>query len=321
MKEKNEIDKDICLVCWSMADVRSDSSRDALRVSCRRCCGDGGFVISKRIKLLESIPSDKRDLLSHWIRKQCKKGKEVIILSDVLEDVLPKLTYPKPKEQANYLIQWLGEECDPPDRMITESLLCLTSIIGSRGQEGVRYVVDHLQDRGIVRYELDKNNVENAIKVGLTFDGWEKYEELKTKGGIINRAFLAMKYNDKKRENFYRTDLRKAIEQTGFELYILDDVLSAGLIDNQLRVEIRNSRFLLAELTDGNQGAYWEAGYAEGLGKPVIYLCKKDHKTHFDTDHCTTIFWEDHNLKEALRKLKATIRATLPAEAKMLDDG
>jgi nucleoside 2-deoxyribosyltransferase len=97
------------------------------------------------------------------------------------------------------------------------------------------------------------------------------------------------------------------------------------LIDDRLRVEIRQSRFLLADLTHHNKGAYWEAGFAEGLGKPVIYLCRKDvfedksQGTHFDTNHHLTVVWDLENLGEAAEKLKATIRATLPGEAQISD--
>ncbi len=58
---------------------------------------------------------------------------------------------------------------------------------------------------------------------------------------------------------------------------------------------------MIAELSHDNSGAYWEAGYAEGLGKPVIYICEQkkfDEKgTHFDTNHCTTVFWDRDNDK------------------------
>jgi hypothetical protein len=66
-----------------------------------------------------------------------------------------------------------------------------------------------------------------------------------------------------------------------------------------------------------------EAGFAEGLGKPVIYTCKKEafekEGTHFDTNHHLTVVWEPGKLPVALEALKATIRATLPIEAKMMD--
>jgi nucleoside 2-deoxyribosyltransferase len=94
------------------------------------------------------------------------------------------------------------------------------------------------------------------------------------------------------------------------------------LIDDQIRVRIRASRFVIAELTHENRGVYWEAGFAEGLGRPVIYTCKKsaELKTHFDTNHHLTVRWEYDRLAEAASSLKATIRATLPTEAKQSDE-
>ena len=97
----------------------------------------------------------------------------------------------------------------------------------------------------------------------------------------------------------------------------------AGLIDDRLRVEIRTSRFLIADLTHENAGAYWEAGFAEGLGKPVIYTCEKSKfdtaKTHFDTNHHLTVFWSTDEFPSFEEKLKATIRATVPDEAILQD--
>jgi nucleoside 2-deoxyribosyltransferase len=89
-------------------------------------------------------------------------------------------------------------------------------------------------------------------------------------------------------------------------------------------VEIRTSRFLISDLTHENAGAYWEAGFAEGLGKPVIYTCEKSefemHKTHFDTNHHLTVIWEMDDPEAVVEKLKATIRATLLGGAKLIDN-
>jgi hypothetical protein len=95
------------------------------------------------------------------------------------------------------------------------------------------------------------------------------------------------------------------------------------LIDDQMRVALRTARFVIADLTHGSHGAYWEAGFAEGLGRPVIYTCRKDEwksgASHFDTNHLNTIEWDPENLQGAATRLTAMIRATLPAEAKMTD--
>ena len=133
-----------------------------------------------------------------------------------------------------------------------------------------------------------------------------------------------MQYGEEELDDLVVNCFRPAVKDTGFDLYRLDDVPKAGLIDDRLRVEIRTSRFLIADLTHENRGAYWEAGYAEGLGKPAIYTCEKskfeDMKPHFDTNHHTTVLWDKNDLGKTAQDLKSTIRATLPDEAKLNDD-
>ena len=93
------------------------------------------------------------------------------------------------------------------------------------------------------------------------------------------------------------------------------DVTQSGIIDNLMRNKIRDSAFVIVDLTHDNFGAYWEAGYAEGLGKPVIYICQKtkfdDAKTHFDTNHCTTVLWSMEEDSSFRRQLIATLRRSL----------
>jgi nucleoside 2-deoxyribosyltransferase len=136
---------------------------------------------------------------------------------------------------------------------------------------------------------------------------------------------MAMKYGDAQLDAVFSTCFKPAVEQTGFTLMRLDEEPRAGLIDDHLRLDIRRSRFLVADLSHANLGAYWEAGYAEGLGRPVIYTCRKDvfddpkAKPHFDTNHHLTVVWDPSDLTAAAMGLKTTIRVTLPSEAK-LDD-
>lgn len=137
-------------------------------------------------------------------------------------------------------------------------------------------------------------------------------------------AFMAMPFRDEEVTAMVDDVFKPAVEETGFQLKRLDDEAPAGNIDNRMRVEIRLCKFLIADLTNENRGAYWEAGYAEGLGKPVIYTCSEayfdEHGTHFDANHQHTIVWDPENPGKAAEDLKSTIRATLPFEAKMQDD-
>jgi hypothetical protein len=42
-----------------------------------------------------------------------------------------------------------------------------------------------------------------------------------------------------------------------------------------MRAAILASRFVISDLTHDSPGAYWEAGFGEGLGLPVIYTCER----------------------------------------------
>src|SRR5882672_1006542 len=136
-------------------------------------------------------------------------------------------------------------------------------------------------------------------------------------------AFMAMQYNDPILERLVDDHFRPAVAQAGFELRLLKDKPAAGIIDNRMRVEIRRSRIAVCDLTHGNKGAYWEAGFAEGLGLPVIYTCEesalKDAKLHFDTRNCQVVPWTVDQPQRAAEMLRDTIRNTLPTEAS-LDD-
>lgn len=51
---------------------------------------------------------------------------------------------------------------------------------------------------------------------------------------------------------------------------------------------------MIADVTEQKQGVYFEAGYALGLGIPVIWSCRKDDlkNVHFDTRQYNHILWE-----------------------------
>jgi hypothetical protein len=134
---------------------------------------------------------------------------------------------------------------------------------------------------------------------------------------------MAMKFGDPTLDVVVKDCFKPAVARAGFVLRLLTDQPKAGLIDNHLRAALLASRFTIADLSHGNHGAYWEAGFAEGLDRPVFYTCKasvwEEQKSHFDTNHMHTVLWDDKNLKKAEDELADTIRATLRDEAEQND--
>lgn len=104
-------------------------------------------------------------------------------------------------------------------------------------------------------------------------------------------------------------------ERLRIDLVDLRDVEQAGVIDDIMRVKIRDAKFVISDPTHDNHGAYCEGGYVESLGKPVVYICNKEKfesvGTHFDVNHCTTIAWSTEDTDGFCSRLIATLRRSL----------
>ena len=92
----------------------------------------------------------------------------------------------------------------------------------------------------------------------------------------------------------------------------MDEIEHNNQIVPEMLHEIRQSKFVVAEFTKHNNGAYYEAGYAAGLGKEVIHICKKDSfdkGIHFDVKQVNTIIWETEVelTKRLLKRIEAII--------------
>ncbi len=152
--------------------------------------------------------------------------------------------------------------------------------------------------------------------IDLSLEGWEQYEAEKRGRFAGNYGFFAMQFDEPDLKAFVKEVLKPAVkDEIGYDLVDMNDVGKAGIIDNIMRVQIRDAKFVIVDLTHDNHGAYWEAGFAEGLDKPVIYICEKGkfekQKTHFDTNHCTTVLWSRDDDEGFRGKFVATLRRSL----------
>ena len=155
--------------------------------------------------------------------------------------------------------------------------------------------------------------IKNAY-FSILSDGYKRIDELQKNATENSKTvFIAMSFAKEMK------DVREAIIQAisdvkaGYQHRIMDEFEHNHQIVPEMLHEIRQSKFVIAELTDGNRGAYFEAGYALGQGKEVIQLCRKDSfgvDGHFDVKQVNTILWEEpSDLTEKLvKRIKATIK-------------
>lgn len=314
-----------CPICGTANQRAAKLAGTDWRIACANC-GEHVFVQAVLQVVSERTPLD-RARLAHALRLVEASRRIDLRAANGLIDTT---TLPPAEEQLDNLLLHLAATLRPGE---ARTLLArdLKATLGSTTDDEARWVLEEARGAGWVTSaaatvpSMEGWTLEDAT---LSLKGWQRHAELLRSGAKSRHAFMAMKFGDAELDALYREHLEPAVALTGFDLRrTSDDHKTAGNIVNRMRVELRTSRFVVCDLTHGNRGAYWEAGFAEGLGRPVFYLCRRDvldsadraTRPHFDTAQQLIIGWDPADPAPAMRELKDAIRATRPAEA-LLDD-
>lgn len=315
-----------CPVCaYSGADVHAIYGDPTITVECPNC---STYRLTRTADSRLSEPGfgpRERSRISYLIRH---RGGAKEIDSSELEELRKDISLPAFSERVDNLIVHLAATYTPGESAELEARK-LKAVIGCEGDVQAQWVLKQL-----LRLELLEGDEQpvggywRLSNASLTLQGWQRHDQLMKDGAGSRHAFIAMKFGISELDAFFKDHLIEGVKRTGFDLRRVDGPhQTAGLIDNRMRVEIRTSRFLVCDLSHGNAGAYWEAGFAEGLGRPVFYICDqrvfKDqtspHRPHFDTNHQNIVVYDLESPSGAVERLVAMIRATLPGEATMED--
>ena len=316
-----------CLFCRMnlMGEPRSISG--SVEYQCHNC---GSFRVSSTaaaiVEKAEYAPMERAQL-SYGLSRM---GSGSLLTSHLLDSILKDTQLPDASSLQDNLLLHMESELAGPGESMELWAPAMRARLGALSSAGARWVIDQALKaeliEGYANRTIGGDEEFRLLNATLTIDGWSRVEELRRSAVGSRKGFMAMKFGDAELDAVFRNHFRPAVRQTGFELLRLDDEPRAGLIDDRLRLEIRTSRFMVADLSHANAGAYWEAGFAEGLGRPVIYTCRKDvfdnptTKPHFDTNHYLTVVWDPANPAAAADQLKTVIRVTLPTEANLTDN-
>jgi hypothetical protein len=282
--------------------------------NCQRC---GNYQV-ERIAI-DDVPLPLTDvkkiaIASYSVRK-LQTGKRPILTQQFFDEI-SKQELPSPNDLSDNLLLFLAERCgDRPGATfsILHTDLSIASGIGAVNQEDVFWATRELDAEKLIKGDW----LGHFANGHITGSGWRRIEQLRRAHIASRYAFFARQFANTDLDRVYAECLKPAVKQTGYDLKTVTQ--KAGHIDANIEDEIRRCRFLVADLSDDNAGAYWEAGFAEGLGKPVIYICRAGQKTHFDTAHRHTVPWDLKRLDETSKRLKAVIRNTLLGDAKQED--
>ncbi len=145
----------------------------------------------------------------------------------------------------------------------------------------------------------------------ITYKGLNYGVELQQSSAASTQCFVAMSFAADMQP--YREAIKAVCREVGFQAMLIDEAHydSDQTINEAMIVEIKKSRFCIADFTHQRQNVYFEAGFALGLGIPVIYTCHSGdmEDRHFDTRQFPHLAYADADQlkKDLLTKIQAWI--------------
>lgn len=270
--------------------------------------------------------------LTTWLIDQRRLGVEC---PEVNSDTIKNCERSRPlpiRERADRFLRYLAEREKHPGGGFPglsyeidhqSFLLALSSFESSvspsaidEQRREIDFFADYLVEQGWIESYDWRGHTENR----LTVEGHVRLAELESTYIPSAKAFIAMWF-DESMDEVWKHGVDPAVRNSGYEPVRIDRKEHLNKIDDEIVAEIRRARFVVADFTHGDTGArggvYYEAGFAHGLGIPVIFSCRKDRleEVHFDTRQYNHIVWENPNdLRDRLTKRIAALLGDGPIE-------
>lgn len=301
--------------CKAQADYHTDSDF----VNCKRC---GCFVITDTASECDYGHSEEdMYLFSGYLRNNSSKKNPITVKSTMLEqlkEIIAPLKRMTVIDKLNLIINYVGDTTTIGQEKKVD-LDCDFTVFYFRNQAELLELLQYAKEQGLLEFNLSfaplymdetKGKEPYTADLKLTFHGWQRFDENQRINVNSKNAFIAMSFDEDLDDVFCKAILG-ACEECGFKAIRVDKSEHNEKICDKIIAEIKQSRFLIAEFTQQKHGVYFEAGFAYGLGLPVIWCCHKNdvEKLHFDTRQYNHVIWE--NVEDFKNKLVNRIKATI----------
>lgn len=304
-----------CPICGCIANSHNyNLNKGEITVVCPVC---GAYCISE-----EAASKCNRDEVASWlyyhkkydeVAKRFKTFYKITINEKIESDsscvTLAQISnwYPKTLSEKvdKFLLlldsksSYLGEELVFKEEEITSASFAIRNI-SVTNEERVFEIVN--QSKFLVKFLKECKYIESnsyEYLVSIAPHGYQRIDELQKNNPNNRDVFIAMSFAPKNDDT--KEALKSGIISAGYVPRIMSEEIHGKQIVPMMFRIIRESQLLVMDVSDPNYGAYYEAGYAQGLGKEVIITCRKhefedsDNKPHFDIAQKQILVWEDYN--------------------------
>jgi hypothetical protein len=304
------IDPNNCAICDRLpADgvtMRNSGVQDGLGIECPQC---GQYeLIGHAIDESYHWPPGLRRPLSCAARQASESGHPLRITDANVAEFAEPHTKSRISDNQERLLHEIASRAGRPHLGAWFSLATDFTLIDCHSTEEFIWYIESLKGQNLV-YQTGAGPT-NA-QLTLAMEGWKQVQPLPRRGGIPGRCFVAMWF-DESMDEAIEIGISRAVTDCGFPAPIrIDRKEHNNQITDEIMAAIRDAEFVIADFSGSRGGVYYEAGFARGLGRPVIYCCRESDfdDRHFDTRLINHIRWSDEvdlRLKLANR-IKATV--------------
>lgn len=295
-----------CPICTETASIHSlYQGRNVRFVECRLC---GRYIISNM--LAGGIRSDDNRALLPYLSAHLRQATERDHLVEITTDNWRALaeghaTIPV-TTKLERVLEYFGRKSKHPGAEVVADMPWDVPLFDAASESEVFYYIDALARRHLLD-GAGMSGVQRQFVV--TPEGWQKLAP-SDPGGVPGTCFVAMAF-DPSLDEVFETAIEPAANACGFRVIRVDELQHNGVVTDVIIAEIRRARIVVADVTLQRRGVYFEAGFALGLGRVVIWTCHADDlaNVHFDTRQYNHVVWS--TAAELRTGLEARIRATV----------
>jgi hypothetical protein len=222
-----------------------------------------------------------------------------------------KLVFPEPVEQADAVIilgGWEGSRRAANWARLAHKPILAVATFGLAAMEIYAGELDDFKGRYGGRIRRDEYELLNTVVGGAEPAKLKNYAErvVSLAERIITprQVFVIMSFSkDPALEDVYDT-IKVACDAFGFKADKVDEHIDPtqkrivpGIIE-----AIEQAAFIVADVSEPKTNVYYELGWAQALGKPVIVTAKEGTPLPFDIHDVPTTYWSNQkSLRDGLR--------------------
>lgn len=137
-----------------------------------------------------------------------------------------------------------------------------------------------------------------------------KHQEASLEQGLV---FIIMPMDEEMDPGL--ADVHDAIKQTASNLGLtarrVDDIQTTDRITPTVIEQLGRAEYVVADLTHNRPNVYYEAGYADALGKTPVFVAKEGTQLEFDTKDFPVLFFK--TMKQLQERLQSKLAGLMKA--------